>query len=82
MSRLKLGMSESVCLPVVLIVAASTVRATTLSVNCAAKEGLHSIGAALKVLQNGQGHEPSTANVYGACHENVVIQRQRTARVS
>jgi len=72
MSRLKLGMS--LCLPVVLIVAASTVRATTLSVNCAAKEGLHSIGAALKVLQNGQGHEPSTINVYGACHENVVIQ--------
>ena len=72
MSRLKLGMS--LCLPVVLIVAASTVTATTLSVNCAAKEGLHSIGAALKVLQNGQGHEPSTINVYGACHENVVIQ--------
>jgi hypothetical protein len=53
---------------------ASTVRATTLSVNCAAKEGLHSIGAALKVLQNGEGHEPSTINVSGACHENVVIQ--------
>jgi hypothetical protein len=53
---------------------ATTVRATTLSVNCAAKEGLHSIGAALKVLQNGEGHEPSTINVSGACHENVVIQ--------
>jgi hypothetical protein len=52
----------------------STVRATTLSVNCAAKEGLHSIGAALKVLQNGEGHEPSTINVSGACQENVVIQ--------
>jgi hypothetical protein len=59
---------------VVLIVAASTVRATTLSVNCAAKDGLHSIGAALKVLQNGEGHEPSTVNVSGACHENLVIQ--------
>jgi hypothetical protein len=54
--------------------AASTVRATTLSVNCGEKGGLHSIGAALKVLQNGVGHEPSTINVSGACHENVVIQ--------
>jgi hypothetical protein len=48
------------------------VNATTLYVNCAAKEGLHSIGAALKVLQNVPG--PSTMNVFGACHENVVIQ--------
>jgi hypothetical protein len=72
MSRLKVGLS--VCLPLVLLMAASTVRATTLSVSCAAKEGLHSIGAALKVLQNGAGHEPSTINVFGACHENVVIQ--------
>jgi len=72
MSGLRLGVS--LCLPVVLIVAASTVRATTLSVNCAAKEGLHSIGAALKVLQNGEGHEPSTVNVSGVCHENVVIR--------
>jgi hypothetical protein len=55
-------------------VAASTVRATTLAVNCAAKDGLHSIGAAVKVLQNGEGHEPSTINVSGACDENVVIQ--------
>jgi hypothetical protein len=62
------------CLPLVLLLSAHTVRATTLSVNCAAKEGLHSIGAALKVLQNGEGHEPSTVNVSGACRENVVIQ--------
>jgi hypothetical protein len=33
-----------------------------------------SIGAALKVLQNGEGHSASTINVSGACHENVVIQ--------
>jgi hypothetical protein len=58
----------------VLLVAASTVRATTLSVNCAAKEGLHSIGAALKELQNGEGHGSSTINVSGACNENIVIQ--------
>src|SRR5262249_31897214 len=43
-------------------------------VNCAAKAGLHSIGAALKVLQNGEDHASSTINVSGACHENVVIQ--------
>jgi len=60
--------------PALLLLMASTAPATTLSVNCAAKEGLHSIGAALKVLQNGAGHEPSTINVFGACHENVVIQ--------
>ena len=48
--------------------------ATTLNVNCAAKDGLHSVGAALKVLQNGEGHSPSTINVSGACHENVVVQ--------
>src|SRR5215469_10118029 len=71
MSRLKVGLRP--CLPLVFLMAASTVRATTLSVNCAAKEELHSIGAALKVLQNGEGHEPSTINVSGACHENVVI---------
>jgi hypothetical protein len=56
------------------MLAAGTVRATTLAVNCAAKDGLHSIGAALRVLQNGEGHGPSTINVSGACHENVVIQ--------
>jgi hypothetical protein len=33
-----------------------------------------SIGAALRVLQNGEGHGASTINVSGACHENVVIQ--------
>jgi hypothetical protein len=49
-----------------------TAKAATLYVNCAAKEGLHSIGAALKVLQNVPG--PSTINVSGACHENVLLQ--------
>src|SRR5215467_9519203 len=72
MSRCKL--ETGFCMSLLLFMAASTVRATTLSVNCAAKEGLHSIGAALRVLQNGEGHQPSTINVSGACHENVVIQ--------
>jgi hypothetical protein len=41
MSRLKLGMR--VCLPLLLFMAAGTVKATTLYVNCGAKAGLTSI---------------------------------------
>jgi hypothetical protein len=54
--------------------AASTVKATTLYVNCGGKAGLTSIGAALKALQYSEGHGPGTINVSGVCHENVVIQ--------
>jgi hypothetical protein len=50
---------------------ASTVRAANLFVNCGGKVGLTSIGAALKVAQFAG---PSTINVSGGCHENVVIQ--------
>jgi hypothetical protein len=70
MSRFRCG--SGLCLTALLLMTAGTVRAATLYVTCAAKEGLHSIGAALKVLQNDPG--PSTINVSGACHENVVIQ--------
>lgn len=69
MSRLKL--SVSLCLPLVLLMSASTVRAATLFVNCGGKGGLTSIGAALKVVQF---LGPSTINVSGSCNENVVIQ--------
>jgi hypothetical protein len=56
-------------------VVGSTAQAATLSVNCAAKVGLTSIGAALKALQSSEeSHGPATINVSGACHENVVIQ--------
>ena len=72
MSGLKLGMR--LCLPLLLLMAASTVKAATLYVNCGGKGGMASIGAALRVLQNGEGHDSSTINVSGACHENVVIQ--------
>jgi len=72
MSRPRLGVS--LCLSLFLLMSASVGWATTLNVSCAAKEGLHSIGAALRVLQNGEGHSPSTINVSGACRENVVIQ--------
>ena len=58
-------------LAVVLLVAAMGTDAATLSVNCGARVGLTTIGAALKVVQFAG---PSTINVSGACHENVVIQ--------
>jgi len=51
-----------------------TARAATLNVNCAGKDGLNSIGAALKVLQHTEDHGRSTINVSGACHENILIQ--------
>lgn len=70
MSRCKIGTGLSLSL--LLLMLASAANAATLYVNCAAQEGLHSIGAALKVLQHVPG--PSTINVSGACHENVVIQ--------
>src|SRR5215831_7091121 len=70
MSRLKIGSSLGQSL--VLLMFAGSVNAATLYVNCAAKAGLHSVGAALKVLQNIPG--PSTINVSGACNENVMIQ--------
>ena len=48
MSRLKVVLS--LCLPLVLLMSASTVKAATLYVNCGGKNGLTSIGAALKQL--------------------------------
>jgi len=51
--------------------AASTVRAATLYVSCGGKGPLTSIGAALKIVQFAG---PSTINVSGACHENVLVQ--------
>jgi hypothetical protein len=69
MSRLKVVLS--LCLPLVLLMSASTVRAASLYVNCGAKGGLTSIAAAVKVAQFAG---PSTINVSGACHENVLIQ--------
>src|SRR5262245_51809805 len=68
-SRLKFIVS--VCVPLVLLLSASTVAAATLSVNCGGKVGLTSIGAALKAVQFAG---PSTIKVSGACHENIVIQ--------
>ncbi|PWT81987.1 MAG: hypothetical protein C5B58_08990 [Acidobacteria bacterium] len=50
------------------------VRAATLYVNCGAKAGLNSIGAALKALQYSDDRGPATINVAGACKENLLIQ--------
>jgi hypothetical protein len=72
MSRFKAGIGLGLSL--LLLMSAGTLRAATLNVNCDGKGGMTSIGAALRVLQNGEGHGASTINVSGACHENVVIQ--------
>src|SRR5262252_3401266 len=72
MSRLMYG--PGLCLMALLIMSTGTVNAATLYVSCGGKTGLTSIGAALKALQYSEGHGPSTINVSGACHENVLIQ--------
>ena len=46
----------------------------TLYVHCGGSTGLTTIGAALKALKDSEEGGPSTINVSGACHENVVIQ--------
>jgi hypothetical protein len=54
-----------------LILAAATVDAATVTVNCGGSRGLTSISQALKWLS----HEgPNTLRVLGACHENVTVQ--------
>ena len=68
-------LTKYVCVPAMLLFLGSTAQAATLWVHCGAKDGLTSINAALKALQNSEeSHGPSTINVSGACHENVVIQ--------
>ena len=59
-------------LAMLLVMSGGAAHAGTLYVNCAAHEGLRSIGAALKLLQYAPG--PSTINVAGTCNENVVVQ--------
>jgi hypothetical protein len=59
---------------ILLLSLGSVAQAFTLSVNCGSREGLTSIGAALKILQGPLGSLSSTINVSGACHENILIQ--------
>lgn len=55
-----------------LLVMGSAAQAGTLWVNCGGNAGFNTIGAALKFL-GAPVAGPSTINVSGACHENVVI---------
>ena len=59
---------------VLLLSVGSVAQALTLSVNCSSKEGINSIGAALKILHGPFGSMPNTINVSGACNENILIQ--------
>lgn len=60
--------------PVLLLLMGSAAQAETLWVNCGAKVGLNSIGAALKALQHFESRSPITIEVSGACHENILIK--------
>jgi hypothetical protein len=59
---------------VALIMTAAAANAATLSVNCGGREGLTTIGAAIKALQHIESSGPNTIRVSGACLENVLIQ--------
>jgi hypothetical protein len=72
MTRPKL--TKYVFASLLLLSAGSVAQALTLSVNCGSKEGLTTIGAALKLLHGVPASMPNTINVSGACRENVVIQ--------
>lgn len=72
---LRFKASINLFLALLLLSSATVVRSATLNVNCGGKAALTSIGAALKALQYIPG--PSTVNVSGACHENVVISLDR-----
>jgi len=57
-----------------LLLMGSAAQASTLWVNCGAKSGLNSIGAALKFLQGVPIAEANTINVSGSCRENLLIK--------
>jgi hypothetical protein len=65
---------KCVIAPAMLLLMGPTAQAGSLWVNCGAKNGLTSINAALKALQNSESHGPVTINVSGTCNEDVVIQ--------
>jgi hypothetical protein len=72
-----LNVSHSLSASALLLLLGSTAHAATLYVSCGARSAggaFTSIGAALKVLQYSESRGPTTINVSGACHENVVIQ--------
>ena len=61
-------------LSILLLSVGSAAQALTLSVNCGSKEGLNSIGAAIKLIQRAGALEPHTINVSGDCNENILVQ--------
>lgn len=62
------------CYSVLLLLNGSAAEASILYVHCGAGGGLNSIGAALSALKSSENGAPTTVNVAGRCHENVVIQ--------
>jgi hypothetical protein len=72
MSRLKVVLS--LCLPLVLLMWTSTVKAATLYVNCGGHEGYSSINAAIRSLVDYNTRGTNVINVRGVCHENVVFK--------
>ena len=57
-----------------LLCGSGVAQAATLFVHCGASTVLTTVGAALKALKYSENSGPSTINVSGACHENVLIK--------
>jgi hypothetical protein len=68
------NIKRSLIASALLLLIGTAAHAATLAVHCGSKEGLASIGAALKLLQSPLAIGSNTINVSGACHENVLIQ--------
>jgi hypothetical protein len=71
---LRLTIGTKCLIAAALLGTATAAGAMTLQVNCGARSGLSSIGAALKVLQTSESHGPATIKISGNCRENVLIQ--------
>jgi hypothetical protein len=68
---------NAACAALLLVIGSEATAGTpgnTLYVRCGVNSGLNSITAALRALKYSENGGPSTINVSGACHENVVIQ--------
>jgi hypothetical protein len=65
-----------------LLLMGSAAQASTLWVNCAGKDGLNTIGAALRLLKGVPISEPNTINVSGACRENLLINNMELLTIT
>ena len=79
MSRLKLAVS--ICVPLILLLSANTAGAAMLFVNCGAKTGLTSIGAALKVVQGGSSKSVATSPINASMWYQGFRPNRRTTTV-